>query len=64
VSSAYVEEAHPLQDGSVVLLGLAQQGGLLILRLELMSALRAIMFTILLASPFESLNLEDDLQRA
>lgn len=29
----HVEVAQPLEDGSVVLLGLAQQGGLLILRL-------------------------------
>lgn len=30
---AYVEVAGPLQDGGIVLLGLAEQGGLLVLRL-------------------------------
>lgn len=34
---AYVEVARPLQDGGIVLLGLAQQGGLLVLRLHRVS---------------------------
>lgn len=51
IAETYVEVAHPLEDGGVVLLGLAQQGGLLVLRLqpELVSINLWIMILCLMA---------------